>query len=61
MNFKTSNYMDQIYVGELMDENVCTTDITSLFNYQVNKNFVSITFIDEDDSRLTKLCRKLPD
>lgn len=33
MNFKTSNYMDQIYVGELMDENVCTTDITSLFNY----------------------------
>lgn len=54
MNFKTSNYMDQIYFGELKNENVCTIDITSLFNYWANKNYVSITFIDEDDSRLTK-------
>lgn len=36
-------------------------DITSLFYYLANKNYVSITFIDEDDSLLTKLCRELPD
>ena len=61
MNFRITNYINPLYIDKFMHQYILPNDVTLLIYYWANMNFISITFVDENETILTKTCDKLPE
>lgn len=61
MNFRISKYIDPLYFGMIINDKINETDVTLLIYYWANLDYISITFIDEKESLLIKICNQLPE
>lgn len=61
MYFRITNYIDPLYIDKFMNQYISPNDVTLLIYFWANMNFISITFVDENETILTKTCDKLPE